>query len=155
MDIMDGAVRVDGGPSAAIFWLGSHLNPVTGAVPLLRIGAPYSVRSRRHPLRRMIHSRGLLLALILGLPAVGCRQSDNSVVGRWQRTNQPSEWFQFEHDNTFTARSYGLDTSVLRGSFAQRGTTVTVTSKYGHTRTLELGDSLLVMEDGTKYRRVK
>jgi len=103
----------------------------------------------------MIHSRGLLLALILGLPAVGCRQPDNSVVGRWQRTNQPSEWFQFEHDNTFTARSYGLDTSVLRGSFAQRGTTVTVTSKYGHTRTLELGDNLLVMEDGTKYRRVK
>lgn len=94
----------------------------------------------------MIHSRGLLLALILGLPAVGCRQSDNSVVGRWQRTNQPSEWFQFEHDNTFTAGSYGLDTSVLRGSFAQRGTTVTVTSKYGHTRTLELGDSLMVMD---------
>jgi hypothetical protein len=31
MDIMDGAVRVDGGPSAAIFWLGSHLNPLTGA----------------------------------------------------------------------------------------------------------------------------
>ncbi|HMJ16787.1 MAG TPA: hypothetical protein VK478_00215 [Gemmatimonadaceae bacterium] len=103
----------------------------------------------------MIHSRGLLLALILCLPAVGCRQSDNSVVGRWQRTNQPSEWFQFEHDNTFTARSYGLDTAVLRGSFAQRGRTVTVTSEYGHTRRLELGDSLLVMEDGTKYHRVK
>ena len=103
----------------------------------------------------MITSRGLLLALTLGFAVVGCRQSDNSVVGRWQRTNQPSEWFQFENDDTFTARSYGLDTGVLQGSFAQRGTTVTVTSKYGHTRTLELGDSFLVMEDGTKYRRIK
>ena len=46
MDIMDGAVRVDGGPSAAIFWLGSHLNPLTGARSLYYGSArhiPYAV----------------------------------------------------------------------------------------------------------------
>jgi hypothetical protein len=83
-----------------------------------------------------------------------CTSSPDSVVGRWQRVDQPTEWMQFEEDGRFTARSF-MDTMLVRGAYRQQGTEVVGTSTFGFQQTLELQDSLLVMQDGTKYRRVR
>lgn len=90
-------------------------------------------------------------ALILGVSGVACDRATDSVVGRWERTRGQPEWVQFEPDGTVIAR-VGSDTSLIRGTYSQQGATVTVTANY--TRTLILRDSILVMEDGTEYRRV-
>jgi hypothetical protein len=67
--------------------------------------------------------------------------------------DQPREWVRFDADGTFTGRGFA-DTVTVRGRWEQRGATVTGTSETGHTRTLVLrGDSLLVMQDGTRFRR--
>lgn len=90
--------------------------------------------------------------LLLGLPAASCDDRTDSVVGRWERTRGQHAWVQFESDGTVMAR-VGSDTSLIRGTYTQRGTTVTVTGNY--TRTMTLRDSILVVEDGTEYRRVR
>jgi hypothetical protein len=85
------------------------------------------------------------------LALAACNDRAESVVGRWQRIGQPSEWVQFAPDGTVMARSFmGPDT--IRGTYTQDGTRVTVTSNYSSTLTLR--DSLLVMDDGTRYRRI-
>lgn len=94
-----------------------------------------------------------LFALLLGLPVVACDGGTDSVVGRWERTRQPREWIEFDSNGTFTGRPYlRSDSSLIRGTYTQEGTTVTMTGNY--TRRLTLRDSVLVMEDGTEYRRV-
>ena len=90
-------------------------------------------------------------ALILGLLGVACDRPTDPVVGRWERTRGQPAWVQFESDGTFMAR-VGSDTSLIRGTYIQQGATVTVTANY--TRTMTLRDSILVVEDGTEYRRV-
>ena len=56
---------------------------------------------------------------------------------------------EFEPGGTLTA---GVGSDTIRGTYTQQGATVTVTRNY--TSTLTLRDSILVMEDGTGYRRV-
>ena len=75
-----------------------------------------------------------------------------SVVGRWRRVDQPREWVEFASDSSFTGRSYSESTEI-RGRYEQRSAVVTATSVYGHTRRLTVTDTLLVMEDGTRFRR--
>jgi hypothetical protein len=89
--------------------------------------------------------------VLLGLTAVTCDGRTDSVVGRWERTRGQRAWVQFESDGTFMAR-VGSDTSLIRGTYTQQGATITATGNY--TRTLTLRDSILVVEDGTEYRRV-
>lgn len=48
-----------------------------------------------------------------------------------------------------------MEATPIRGRFQQRGAVVTATSVYGHTRRLTLRDTILVMEDGTRFRRVR
>jgi len=94
-------------------------------------------------------------ALALCAAAAGCGgAAPDSVVGRWQRADQPREWLQFEEDRTFTGRGFTSDTTTVRGSYEQRGATVTARSVQGHAGTLTVSDSVLVMQDGTRYRRV-
>jgi hypothetical protein len=96
--------------------------------------------------------RLFLATLLLGLPGVACDRPTDAVVGRWERTRGQPAWVQFESDGTLIAR-VGSDTSFIRGTYTQQGATVTVTGNY--TRTMTLRDSILVMEDGTEYRRVR
>lgn len=91
-----------------------------------------------------------IAVLALGLVFSACQPSA-SVVGRWQRIGQPSEWIEFHENGRFTGRSF-TDTHV-RGTYEQRGTRVIGVSEVGYRRTLELKDSLLVMQDGTRFRR--
>lgn len=91
-------------------------------------------------------------ALILVVSGVACDRATGSVVGRWERTRGQRAWVQFEPNGTFIAR-VGSDTSLIRGTYTQQGALVAVTANY--TRTLTLRDSILVMEDGTEYRRVR
>lgn len=95
---------------------------------------------------------GRLLLLLLALAPAACRAAPRGVEGRWERVGQPEEWVRFEGDRTFSGRSY-MDTSTVRGRYERQGDTVRATSTYGRTRVLVLRDSLLVMEDGTRYRR--
>jgi hypothetical protein len=101
----------------------------------------------------------LTAMLTLGISYLACEAPPPSVVGRWQRfgyLREPKqrEWIQFDSDRTLVGRSF-MDASLIRGRFEQRGATVTVRSVYGHTRRLTPQDTILVMEDGTKYRRLK
>jgi hypothetical protein len=101
----------------------------------------------------------LIAMLTLGISHMACEASPPSVIGRWERfgyRREPkrAEVIQFDSDSTFMGRSY-MDTTLIRGTFEQRGATVTVRSVYGYTRRLTLQDTILVMEDGTKYRRLK
>jgi hypothetical protein len=100
--------------------------------------------------------RVLLSAVILWLSALACDSPADSVVGRWERIRerprQQHESVQFESDGTFIAR-VGSDTSFLRGTYTQQGATVTITGNYTHTMTLR--DSILVLDDGTEYRRIR
>jgi hypothetical protein len=89
-------------------------------------------------------------ALIFGASGFACDRATSSVVGRWERTRGQRAWVQFEPNGTFTA-GVGSDTSLIRGTYTQQGAVVTATANY--TRTLTLRDSLLVVEDGTEYRR--
>ena len=89
---------------------------------------------------------------LFALCCAACAPSTGSVVGRWQRTDQPAEWVEFAEDGRFTARSF-TDTILVRGTYQQSGTTVLGTSTLGFHQRLELRDSLLVMQDGTKFRR--
>lgn len=72
--------------------------------------------------------------------------------GRWERVGQPSEWVELRDDGTFLARSF-MGTDTIRGTFTVSGDTVRVHSTYGYSGTLVLRDSLLVMPDGTRFRR--
>jgi hypothetical protein len=56
---------------------------------------------------------------------------------------------QFETGGTFTA---AVRSDTFRGTYAQQGATVTVSGNYNQTLTLR--DSILVMNDGTEYRRM-
>ncbi len=91
-------------------------------------------------------------ALALGTLLGGCRDGAEPVTGRWQRVDQPREWVRFDEDRTFTGRGFA-DTVVVRGRYEQRGDTLVATSVKGHTRRLTLRDTLLVMQDGTRFRR--
>ena len=151
---MDGAIRMDGGPSAAIQWNTTHLNPLVFSYSVEYGSArriPYSVGA--FPWSLMKRSNVWLCALIVGLSVGACdhRPAADSVVGRWERTGGSRAWVQFESNGTFTARA-GSDTSLIRGTYTQRGDTVTVVANY--TRKMTLRDSILVVEDGTEYRRV-
>ena len=102
----------------------------------------------------MRHVRGWIAALALGTLAGACRGGAETVAGRWQRVDQPREWLRFDPDRTFTGRGFA-DTVLVRGRYEQRGDTIVATSAQGHTRTLTLRDTLLVMQDGTRFRRAK
>jgi hypothetical protein len=91
------------------------------------------------------------LVVALACAALACQRSSGGVQGRWERVGQPTEWVRFAEDRTFSGRSY-MDSALVRGTYEQRGDTVRATSSYGRTRTLVRRDSLLVMEDGTRYR---
>jgi hypothetical protein len=94
--------------------------------------------------------RAALAALLAAL--AGCGPRVPTVAGRWQRVDQPSEWMQFRPDGSF--RSHSFTGTEAAGQYRQEGRTVTVTLvPEGHGGTLTLGDSLLVMEEGTRYRR--
>ena len=97
---------------------------------------------------------GLPRIIALALCCAGCAAPAESVVGRWQRVDQPAEWVEFGKDGRFTARSF-MDTILVRGAYQQQGTTVVGTSTFGFQQKLELRDTLLVMHDGTKFRRAK
>jgi hypothetical protein len=104
------------------------------------------------PLVTAVHARRLLILSIPLLTLGACTERADSVVGRWERIGQPREWVQFAPDGTVMARSFmGPDT--IRGTYTQDGTTVVVTSNYSST--LALRGSLLVMDDGTRYRRIR
>ena len=94
----------------------------------------------------------LLATVLLGLSVTGCDGRSPPVVGRWERIHDRPrgirEWVQFEPGGTFTA---AVRSDSFRGTYTQQGETVTVTGNY--TRTLTLRDSILVMDDGTRYRR--
>ncbi len=96
--------------------------------------------------------RHALVALAAVAIQLGCRAQTPSVVGRWERigVRRPgSEWVEFADDGTFTA---AVLADTMHGTYTQRGRTVTATVNY--TRRLTLRGTTLVMEDGTKYRRV-
>jgi hypothetical protein len=99
----------------------------------------------------MSNPRRAWMACLAGV-ALACQRSSDGVEGRWERVGQPAEWVRFAEDRTFSGRSY-MDSSTVRGTYQRHGDTVRATSTYGRTRTLVLRDSLLVMEDGTRYRR--
>jgi hypothetical protein len=94
-----------------------------------------------------------LPTLLLGLTAAACDRPADSVVGRWERkrdlTRGRQEWVQFDSSGTFVA---GVGSDAIRGTYAQQGATVRLTGNYNSTLTLR--DSILVMDDGTEYRRV-
>ena len=95
------------------------------------------------------------MAMALAAAAVlGCHGSRDSVEGRWERVGRPDEWVRFDADGTFTGRSY-LDSTLIRGTYEQRGDSVAAASTYGRASTLLLHGSVLVMEDGTEYRRAQ
>lgn len=99
-----------------------------------------------------------VVALAALLAAAGCEPQEPAeavpaVAGRWQRVDQPSEWFEFAADGTFRSRS--LTGNDVAGRYAQKGGTVTLmVLPEGHGARMTLSDTLLVMEEGTRYRRV-
>ena len=99
-----------------------------------------------------------MLALVALLAAAGCEggvpvDTASSVKGRWQRINQPSEWFEFADDGTWRSRSF--TGTEIEGRYRQTGSTVTITViPVGHGATFTVGDTVMVMEEGTRYRRV-
>lgn len=93
-----------------------------------------------------------LAAVVLAAAGLACGGGRDDVVGRWERVGQPAEWLRFEKDGTFTGRSY-QEPAAISGRYQQRGDTLTATSTFGRGGTLVLNDSLLVMHDGTTYRR--
>ena len=100
-------------------------------------------------------SRAFRSALLAMAAALACgRGQPPELTGRWERVGQPREWVRFAADGTFTGRSY-MDSSLVRGRYRRRGDTVVATSGYGRSTTLVLRDSLLVMQDGTRYRRAR
>ncbi|HET7463640.1 MAG TPA: hypothetical protein VFJ82_20465 [Longimicrobium sp.] len=99
----------------------------------------------------MARWRTAALAALVAL-AAGCHRGTPPVAGRWQRVDQPSEWIEFGGDGSFRSRSF-TGTQVA-GRYRQEGRKVTMTVvPEGHGATLTLADSLLVMEEGTRYRR--
>jgi hypothetical protein len=98
------------------------------------------------------------LALAALLAATGCDRgapadAPPTVEGRWQRIDQPSEWFEFASDGTWRSRSF--TGTEIEGRYRQAGSTVTITViPVGHGATFTVGDTLMVMEEGTRYRRV-
>ncbi|HYH80171.1 MAG TPA: hypothetical protein VEX86_10245 [Longimicrobium sp.] len=91
-----------------------------------------------------------LAALLL---ASACASGARGVEGRWQRLDQPSEWIEFGADGSFRSRSF-TGTEVA-GRYTQEGGTVLMKPlPEGHGARMTLADSLLVMEEGTRYRRV-
>lgn len=93
---------------------------------------------------------GAAIALLL---ATACAHGANRVEGRWQRLDQPSEWIEFGADGSF--RSRGFTGTEVAGRYRQEGNTVTMdVLPEGHGARMTLTDSLLVMEEGTRYRRV-
>lgn len=100
---------------------------------------------------RSITRRGAALAALL--LATACGHGAASVQGRWQRLDQPSEWIEFGADGSFRSRSF-TGTEVA-GRYRQEGKTVTMdVLPEGNGARMTLADSLLVMEEGTRYRRV-
>jgi len=103
-------------------------------------------------MRRLARRAG---AALLAAALAGCGgHGDPAVEGRWQRVGQPREWVSFGANGTFTGQSY-MEPREIRGRFRQEGARVTVTSETGHTRTLTLRDSVLTMDDGTRYQRAR
>jgi hypothetical protein len=75
-----------------------------------------------------------------------------TVVGRWQRVNKPDEWIEFAANGSFRGESF-TGTRVT-GRYRQQGDTITLEMlPQGHGATLTMRDTLLVMEEGTRYRR--
>jgi hypothetical protein len=97
--------------------------------------------------------RRLVFVTVLGIATSACQESAPTLIGRWQSTRQPREWLELASDSTFVAQAY-MDTTLIRGTYHQHGSTVTLLSVYGHSGTLTLRDSILVMQDGTTYRRL-
>ncbi|HEX8904807.1 MAG TPA: hypothetical protein VF771_08205 [Longimicrobiaceae bacterium] len=90
----------------------------------------------------------------LVMVTAACQRPTPSVAGRWQRVDQPSEWIEFGADGSWRSRSF-TGTQVA-GTYRQTGRKVTMTVvPQGHGGTLTLTDSLLVMEEGTRYRRAR
>lgn len=116
---------------------------------VLGIRAAHRLRGGCHQVTAAIRRvRAWIAALALG----ACVEGVNPIAGHWKRVDQPLEWVRFNEDNTFTGRGFA-DTVLVRGRYEQRGDTVIATSVKGHTRTLTLRDTLLVMQDGTRFRR--
>lgn len=98
-----------------------------------------------------------LLALSLGCrraatPDTSGTPNTPAVAGRWQRVDQASEWIELAGDGSFRSHSF-MGTEVA-GRYTQQGGKVTLTPlPEGHGATLTLADTLLVMEEGTRYRR--
>lgn len=86
------------------------------------------------------------------LVAAACGRGGHPAEGRWERIGQPAEWLELRRDGTFQARSF-MGTDTVRGTIAVDGDTLRLRSTYGHSGTLVLHDSILVMGDGTRYRR--
>ncbi len=101
----------------------------------------------------MNRQKPLLATALLVMSVLACDARSQSVVGRWERIRDHprglNEWVQFETGGTFTA---AVRADTIRGTYAQQGETVTITGNY--TQTLTLRDSILVMNDGTEYRRM-
>lgn len=77
-----------------------------------------------------------------------------SVAGRWQRVDLPGEWIEFAADGTFAGESAAAGTTIA-GRFRQEEQMVTLTPlPEGRGAMLTLVDTLLVMEEGSRYRRV-
>jgi hypothetical protein len=120
---------------------------------VLGVRAAHRLRGGCHQVRVATRRvRAWIAALALGMLLGACRDGTESVAGRWQRVDQPREWVRFDEDRTFTGRGFA-DTVIVRGRYEQRGDTVIATSVKGHTRMLVLRDTLLVMQDGTRFRR--
>lgn len=120
---------------------------------VLGIRAAHRLRGGCHQVRAATRRmRAWTAALALGTLLGACREGAEPVTGRWQRVDQPREWVRFDQDRTFTGRGFA-DTVIVRGRYEQRGDTVIATSAKGHTRTLTLSGTLLVMQDGTRFRR--
>lgn len=83
--------------------------------------------------------------------AAGCG-GGHAAEGRWERVGQPTEWVELRDDGTFLARSF-MGTDTVRGTFQAAGDTVRLQSTYGYSGTLVLRDSILEMDDGTRFRR--
>jgi len=89
---------------------------------------------------------------VAAMAAAGCGGGAGALAGRWERVEQPTEWVELRRDGTFLARSFmGADT--VRGTYERENGKVRIHSTYGYSETLVLDDSVLVMDDGTRFRR--
>lgn len=101
-----------------------------------------------------MHLARTLLAVALVAAAAGCAGGgEPQVAGLWQRVGQPSEWVEFRADGSFMGRSF-MGTDTVRGTFRQAGDSVFTRSTYGYAETLVQHDTVLLMDDGTRFRRV-